>query len=135
MTAAAWSVKPNWWYFRNDVAKGYGPSTGSGSFPTGCGCWYWPSRNGSGRSTTGHKTKASAGRGTPWRGLGNVASVLLQAICNASSCSSINDCGSRVVMQGAHKFGDVQDYTDGFSLILKCFCTFATSKTNGCGAK
>ena len=68
MTAAAWSVKPNWWCFRNDVAKGYGPSTGSGSFHTGCGCWYWPSRSGSGRSTAGHKTKASAGCGTPWRG-------------------------------------------------------------------
>ena len=27
-----------------------------------------PSRNDSGRSTAGHKTKASAGRGTPWRG-------------------------------------------------------------------
>lgn len=27
-----------------------------------------PSRNGSGCSTAGHKTKASAGRGTPWRG-------------------------------------------------------------------
>ena len=24
MIAAAWSVKPNCWYFRNDVAKGYG---------------------------------------------------------------------------------------------------------------
>ena len=24
MTAAAWSVMPNWWCFRNDVAKGYG---------------------------------------------------------------------------------------------------------------
>ena len=24
MTAAAWSVKPNWWCFRKDVAKGYG---------------------------------------------------------------------------------------------------------------
>lgn len=29
-----------------------------------------PSRNGSGCSTAGHKTKASVGRGTPWRGLG-----------------------------------------------------------------
>ena len=27
-----------------------------------------PSRNGSGCSTAGHKTKASAGCGTPWRG-------------------------------------------------------------------
>lgn len=32
-----------------------------------------PSRNGSGCSTAGHKTKASAGRGTPWRGFGNNA--------------------------------------------------------------
>ena len=71
--------------------------------------------------------------------LGGVWVMWLQycskAICNASSCSSINDYGSRVVMQGAHKFGDVQDYTDGFSLILKCFCIFATSKTNGCWTK
>jgi len=26
MTAAAWSVKPNWWCFRDDEAKGYGRS-------------------------------------------------------------------------------------------------------------
>ena len=31
-----------------------------------------PSRNGSGCSTAGHKTKASVGRGTPWRGSGLV---------------------------------------------------------------
>ena len=33
-----------------------------------------PSRNGSGCSTAGHKTKASARRGTPWRGLGEIVS-------------------------------------------------------------
>ena len=73
-------------YYRTYDSWPFGPSTGSGAFLTGCGCWYWPRSGVHRRFWVGDGRPTAAGEAFhyDWLPGGEVASDLTTDCSGAS---------------------------------------------------